>query len=141
MKEEGLTANPVKPPSCENKESLESAILPSRDDVIEETFTERDAAKDMFRSEVGDRDVEEPGDRRQAIEASVALKNGNAESLKGVEEDDLVPAGKVEDELISAEENTEDDDVDEDEELTGYSCATIDGQWEAVQGVMVKKKP
>ena len=45
----------------------------------------------------------------------------------------MVPAG--------SDEEEEDRDVDEDDEPKGYSSATIDGQTEAVQGVMVKEKP
>ena len=62
----------------------------------------------------------------------------------------MVPAGKDEEVLASSggdkedgdsEQEEEDSDVDEDDEPKGYSRATIDGQTEVVQGVMVKEKP
>ena len=65
MKEEGLPATPVtKYPACEIKESLETATVLSRHDLIEESFSEEVAAKKLFPSEVGDRDAEEPGDQQ-----------------------------------------------------------------------------
>ena len=63
----------------------------------------------------------------------------------------MVPAGKDEEVLASSGEDKEDGDSDEEEEdrdvdedekpKASYSGAIIDGQWEAVQGVMVKKQP
>ena len=43
----------------------------------------------------GGRDKEEPGIREEESEASDALKNNDPESWTGVEEEDLVPAGKM----------------------------------------------
>ena len=144
LKEEGFSATPVtESPSCENKESLENVTAPS-DDLIEENLSEDAAAKELSTSEAGDTDAEELRDRQQAAqeetgireeesEASDASKDDDPESLAVVEEEDLVPAG--------SDEEEEDRDVDEDDEPKGYSSATIDGQTEAVQGVMMKEKP
>ena len=56
--------------------------------------------------------------------------------------DEEVPASSGEDkEDGDSDQEEEDSDVDEDDEPKCYSSETIDGQTEAVQGVMVKEKP
>ena len=74
MKEERLSATiGTKFPSCENKE---------------ESLSGEVAAKELFASEVGDKDTEKQGDREEETEASVASKNDNAEGVEVVEEEE-----------------------------------------------------
>ena len=135
--------------SCENKE---------------ESFSGEVAAKELFPSEAGDGDDEEPGNRLapESVAANEQLsseeggRNDEApgdredraeENLTVVEEADPVPkeedkenqvAGSNENDFPAEEDEVEDD---ADEDLRVYSSARIDGQWKTVQGVMVEEVP
>ena len=140
LKEEGFSATPVtESPSCENKESPENVTAPS-DDLIGENLSEDAAAKELSTSEAGDKDAEEPGedaeeqgDREEEAEASTAWNNEDAERAEFVEEEvaeeeSIFSAGKAEDDLVSAEEDTEDGDVDAAKELLASEAGDSDAE-------------